>query len=278
MRTLSGLVQGIVISTFVSSTVLADDTTAGSNANQHKHVSVAKSKHAGQSAHILEGEWTYRSFRDDPDRSKPANDLLFGTGDLTISSVGNGRLAGRLSFGPQQQLALKGWVTFGNPPALRFQGVGDKSGSKDWVYDYRGHYVLEWPNGVNQRAAIVGSIVRTQPHSNGAAKAGVVASWIAVKKDDRLAPPVATAKQQHEAMAKLKISWTKFFDSPVAFSAPKNTPPQRLELAMASTAAFPEPDVVRSVNAVLSTELVVDYASNTIGADPVLLRSYNGSG
>ena len=48
----------------------------------------------------------------------------------------------------------------------------------------------DWPNGVQQRAAIVGSVVRTIPHSGAVkdgqktiAPAGVVASFYAVRTD-----------------------------------------------------------------------------------------------
>jgi hypothetical protein len=37
-----------------------------------------------------------------------------------------------------------------------------------------------WPNGVDQRPAIVGSVIRMVPHSNGQARAGYIASFIAV--------------------------------------------------------------------------------------------------
>ena len=43
-------------------------------------------------------------------------------------------------------------------------------------------FVPIWPNGVDQRAAIVGSVIRTVPHNNGQARAGYVASFIAVKQ------------------------------------------------------------------------------------------------
>jgi len=45
--------------------------------------------------------------------------------------------------------------------------------------------VKPWPNGIDQVPAIVGTIVRTIPHSSGSggvAPAGVVAQWIAVKQ------------------------------------------------------------------------------------------------
>lgn len=66
----------------------------------------------------------------------------------------------------------------------RFQGKGVVSG-EEWVYDYIGWLVPAWPNSNDtlQRPAIVGSVVRTVPHSSGSggvAPAGVVASFYAV--------------------------------------------------------------------------------------------------
>ena len=66
---------------------------------------------------------------------------------------------------------------------MRFQGRGATPGVEDLVYDYVGYLAPVWPNGVDQRPAIVGSIVRTEPHSGGA-EPGFVASWIAVKRDE----------------------------------------------------------------------------------------------
>jgi hypothetical protein len=64
---------------------------------------------------------------------------------------------------------------------VRFQGIGEGAGAEGWVYDYVGYLVPAWPNGVDQRLALVGSVVRTVAH--GANPAGMVASWIAVKQD-----------------------------------------------------------------------------------------------
>jgi hypothetical protein len=69
---------------------------------------------------------------------------------------------------------------------VRSQGTG-LAGGEEWVYDNDGYVVRPRPNGVNQRMAMVGSIVRTVPHASGTggvAPAGVVCSWIAVKQDD----------------------------------------------------------------------------------------------
>ena len=124
------------------------------------------------------GRWTYRSFRNDPDpdASRPP----FGTGTLVLDEPDYGRLSGSLG-GEGWNLSLVGGYTYGNPFALRFQGSGDIGGER-WVYDYVGYLVPIWPNGVDQRPAIVGSVIRTVPHSNGQARAGYSASFIAVKQ------------------------------------------------------------------------------------------------
>jgi hypothetical protein len=57
-------------------------------------------------------------------------------------------------------------------------------GGEQWIYDYEGYLVAHWPNGVQQIPALVGSVIRTIPHSSsngGISPAGVVASFYAVK-------------------------------------------------------------------------------------------------
>lgn len=71
---------------------------------------------------------------------------------------------------------------------VRFEGRG-VVGGEEWIYDYIGWLVPVWPNSKArlQRAAIVGSVVRTIPHSSGSggvAPAGVVASFYAVRAGD----------------------------------------------------------------------------------------------
>jgi hypothetical protein len=132
------------------------------------------------------GTWTYRSFRSVPAIETPFNDLEFARGILTVEASPFGTFRGRLDFGPDAQVALVGAASYGNPFTVRFQGKGDKPASKEWVYDYLGYLVPGWPNGVDQRPAIVGTIVRTEPHpsgSGGTAPTGVVAQWIALKHD-----------------------------------------------------------------------------------------------
>ena len=131
----------------------------------------------------LVGHWTYRSFINDPDISKDFNNIEFGRGELVIADFVPGSFNGRLILGDTYQFKLSGSSSFGNPLTVRFQGVGDAADSQGHVYDYVGYLVPIWPNGIDQRSALVGSIVRTVPHNGDRAKAGVVASWIAMKRD-----------------------------------------------------------------------------------------------
>lgn len=134
---------------------------------------------------ILVGNWTYRSFLNDPDLSTPFNDLEFGRGTIQIAAAPMNEFRGTIG-GPGWQLQLKGSINYGNPFTVRFQGKG-VIGGEEWIYDYIGYVVRPWPNGVDQRMAMVGSIVRTIPHSSGSggtSPAGVVCSWIAVRQDD----------------------------------------------------------------------------------------------
>lgn len=77
---------------------------------------------------------------------------------------------------------VKGTIHFGDPFHLRLQGSGlPGTATAEWVYDYNEYLLPDWVDGVNQLPSIVGSVIRTQPH--GQAKAGVVASFIMLKKN-----------------------------------------------------------------------------------------------
>ena len=128
----------------------------------------------------LEGTWSYRSLINNPDLAVPFNDLRFGMGTLVLNEPDTGTVGGTLG-GPGWSLELNGVVTPGDPEQVRFQGRGE-IGGEIWVYDYLGFIVPDWPNGVDQVDAIVGSIIRTEPHSGGQAEAGFVASWYAVRQ------------------------------------------------------------------------------------------------
>ena len=129
------------------------------------------------------GTWTYRSFLNNADVNKPFNDLEFGRGTIVIEEAPMQSLKGTIG-GPSWSLTLTGVRAYGNPMYARFQGVGQVKGEQ-WIYDYEGYLVPDWPNGVDQIAAIVGSVIRTIPHSGSQPgtvnPAGVVASFYAVR-------------------------------------------------------------------------------------------------
>ncbi len=137
------------------------------------------------------GSWTYRSFKNDPDLTVDVTNLVFGSGTIVITTPSSEKLGGTIGGSLGQGagnwlLNLRGSIGYGSPGQVRFQGVGVVNG-EEWIYDYIGWLVPVWPNSNDllQRAAIVGSVVRTIPHSgsepNTVNPAGVVASFYAVK-------------------------------------------------------------------------------------------------
>jgi hypothetical protein len=125
------------------------------------------------------GIWSYRSLLNLPDLSLAFNDLAFGAGTLELTEPEPCKIGGSLG-GSGWSLALDGTATEGAPPSLRWQGRG-MIGGEEWVYDYLGYLVPHWPDSVNQINTIVGTIIRTVPHSNGQAPAGVTATFYAVR-------------------------------------------------------------------------------------------------
>lgn len=130
------------------------------------------------------GTWTYRSLLNDPNVTTDFDKLEFGRGTLVITEASPDTLGGTIG-GPGWSLSLHGSFGYGSPMQVRFEGRG-VVGGEEWIYDYIGWRVPVWPNSNAQleRAAIVGSVVRTVPHSSngGTAPAGVVASFYAVKQ------------------------------------------------------------------------------------------------
>jgi hypothetical protein len=133
------------------------------------------------------GSWAYRSLLNDPNLATAFNDLEFGLGTIVIEAAPMQALRGTIGDGSTWSLLLQGSRQYGTPMRLRFQGTGIVGGEQ-WIYDYEGYLVPDWPNGVQQRAVIVGSVVRTIPHSGAVrdgqktiAPAGVVASFYAVR-------------------------------------------------------------------------------------------------
>ncbi len=117
---------------------------------------------------------------------KPFNDLRFGVGTIRIEEAEAQTLRGAIG-GEGWSLQLYDSRGYGSPIQVRFQGKG-LVGGEEWVYDYISWLVPNWPNSNDrlQRPAMVGSLVRTAPHSTsngGAAPAGVTASFYAVRQD-----------------------------------------------------------------------------------------------
>jgi len=138
---------------------------------------------------ILQGTWTYRSFKSNPDINADFDSLEFGRGNIQINNAEMQTLDGKI-YGPGWGLELSGSIAYGNPFTLQFQGKGISSSGAEWIYSYVGYLVPNWENGVGQVPAIVGTIVRVIPHPTGpnnesTAPAGYVAQWIAVKQDPK---------------------------------------------------------------------------------------------
>lgn len=151
---------------------------------------------------FFNGIWTYRSLINNPkpldlrteQLRETIDGFIFGQGELVFYKNFGGQLAGELKlYGDDESktflttFSLIGSIEGGSPPVVRLQGKGkvnDENGvEEEWVYDYLGYPVPSWPNGSKQRPSIVGSVIRTVPHSEGKARAGAVATFVAVKQD-----------------------------------------------------------------------------------------------
>jgi hypothetical protein len=158
----------------------------------------------------LPGMWTYRSYLNradilvnaDPDPAVQALDPIYGQGNAATASsalkalnliFGEGlmifgqpsanNIAGTVDFGGGFVLDLKGTMqtTAAGDIAVDLVGTGRPGTPTDnWEYDYKATTTPKWPNGIGQIPALVGTVIRAKPH--GTAKAGVVASFIAIKQ------------------------------------------------------------------------------------------------
>jgi hypothetical protein len=140
---------------------------------------------------VLSGDWIYRSFRNTVQPVNELKDILFGQGDLHLDVPGTGFFQdGKLSFGPNYPMVVQGQAyvappNTGNAPSLvvAMQAFGvEGTSTAGWVYAYQGFLVPSWPNGVEQRIALVGTVIRVVAHGPNS-PAGYVASFVAVKKD-----------------------------------------------------------------------------------------------
>jgi hypothetical protein len=141
-------------------------------------------------AERLEGTWTYRSFNNIPQSvngdPQAALKLIFGEGELKIIAAAEGAQGFRatLSFGGAAVMDLVGSfkaAAGGSPAVIRARGTG-RPGSPvaEFVYDYIFYPIAPWPGGVDQRQALVGTVMRAADH--GTAKKGAVASAICLRR------------------------------------------------------------------------------------------------
>lgn len=139
-------------------------------------------------AFALTGIWTYRSFLNNPAPIQSADDaaaLIFGEGELTIIEAElGGAFTAALSFGGDAVMDLIGTVSSDEaaPVTIHARGAG-RPGSPipDYRYDYLFYAVPDWPEGIDQRDALVGTVIRAEDH--GAARKGATASTITVRRD-----------------------------------------------------------------------------------------------
>jgi hypothetical protein len=132
------------------------------------------------------GKWTYRSFHNNSapvgGDAEKALRLIFAEAEFTFEISGT-ELTGIIDWG-SGGLDLKGSIQHASatvPLWIRIVGTGRaKTDTEGWEYDYNACLAHEWPNGVKQVPALVGSVIRAKPH--GTAPAGYVASFIAVKQ------------------------------------------------------------------------------------------------
>jgi hypothetical protein len=155
---------------------------------------------------LLSTNWRYRSFRNRSEHIDDINDLLFGEAELELMVAEDGVIDGYLRFGALGRLKIDGKAEVeGRTTVLKFQGIGKEVGlgTSGWVYDYVCWFVPNWEGGVNQQRALVGSVIRTADH--GQAKAGVVASFVAVQGLMASTPPPAYDIPMPEEI----IAWMK---------------------------------------------------------------------
>jgi hypothetical protein len=156
----------------------------------------------------LAGKWTYRSYlnradvivNDDPEpavrnlaaifgQGSTANNaakalsLIFGEGVMTFDPPSGNAISGNFDMGSGYVLDLKGTTQTLSSGDMTVELVGTgRAGTPtaNWEYDYRAFMTPKWPNGVNQVAALVGTVIRAKPHDGS--PAGFVASFIAIKR------------------------------------------------------------------------------------------------
>ena len=158
----------------------------------------------------LPGKWTYRSYLNradilvngNPDPAVQALDpiygqgnagtassalkalnLVFGEGIMTFDRPSANNITGTFDMGGGFVLDLTGTIQNNavGDIAVELYGTGRPGTPTDnWEYDYKATTTPKWSNGIDQIPTLVGTVIRAKPH--GTAKAGLVASFIAIKQ------------------------------------------------------------------------------------------------
>jgi hypothetical protein len=139
----------------------------------------------------LTGKWDYRSFHNNATyalRASPtANGLILQEAVFKLKTPTSTTLEGTIELPDGGVLDIgQGIVPVGEagePPKFAFVGIG-RSGTKTdgWEYSYDGHLTPWWPQGVNQRRTLVGSVIRVKSHNGWQWGGGVALPFIAVKQ------------------------------------------------------------------------------------------------
>jgi hypothetical protein len=141
---------------------------------------------------MLEGKWTYRSYRNDPalvggDASAALVQIL-DEGVIDLESDGPRRFHGGLGMGMNHALSLEGELLDGDPVQFSMIGVGiARTPTAGWRHDYRGLLGFAWPDGIDQVPSLLGTVIRVVAQGDHA-PAGVTASFIAVRQSKASRP------------------------------------------------------------------------------------------
>ncbi|WP_298325525.1 hypothetical protein [uncultured Dokdonia sp.] len=136
---------------------------------------------------FISGEWVYRSMHNIADEKIPfceqdstdcKNNLEFATAIMRLNSK-NGIINGELDMGQWGKLKMTGKFNSSTNFELSGNGIPNTS-TQGWVYDYNGYTIPDWQYGINQKDALVGSVIRSTDH--GTSLKGKVASFYMVKK------------------------------------------------------------------------------------------------
>ncbi|MEV0390368.1 hypothetical protein [Nonomuraea sp. NPDC050643] len=143
-------------------------------------------------AEDLTGYYTYRSFLNHPAPVDDFNKLRFGEAELYLSVQRDRSITGTLAFpaapGADRKdvMNITGEILDWSPVRFRLSGKGHpKTAIADFHYEYEGTLSPTWETGVEQRLSLTGTVLRAKDHGSGAslARAGVTASFVAVKRD-----------------------------------------------------------------------------------------------